>query len=348
MQLKPRSIWLLIIVFFLPGIHHLFAYEKQTDGVLFGINRQKETDPRWVKVQVCSENIIRILSTAENSFSTRASLMVDKTGWVPVPWSVIEKNDRVEISTSKVIVSVNPKNGAVAFTDPHGKPLLQEKEHEGKIITAAQVSGESTYHVQQLFDSPDDEAFYGLGEYQNAVMNYKGHDIDLWQYNIVDVNPFLVSSKNYGILWDNNSHTKFGDIREYQSLSTLRLYDKKGVAGGLTAEYFKDAGFDSLFTSRDEPRIEHEFIDVNDEYPAGFSQNVSAVCWSGEIESHETGFHKFRLYACGYTKMWLNGKLVVDAWRQNWLPWTHLLKLEMEAGKRYQIKIEWVHTGGYI
>ena len=55
-------------------------------------------------------------------------------------------------------------------------------------------------------------------------MNYKGHDVDLWQYNIVDVIPFLVSNKHYGILWDNNSRTKFGDIREYESLTNLKAY----------------------------------------------------------------------------------------------------------------------------
>ena len=46
--------------------------------------------------------------------------------------------------------------------------------------------------------------------------------------------------------------------------------------------------------------------------------------------------------------MWLDGKLVVDNWRQNWMPWIHLPRLIMEAGKRYKLKIEWVHSGGFI
>ncbi|MGA9365421.1 MAG: TIM-barrel domain-containing protein [Bacteroidota bacterium] len=324
------------------------AYEKQADGVLFEIKKERTTDPHWVKIQVCAEDIIRVVAAPGDSFSSRPSLMVDKTRWEVVPWSVSEKGDWVEISTSKLTVRVQQNTGAVAFYDKEGRLLLGEKESGGKLITAADVLGERTSHIQQLFDSQEGEAFYGLGQHQNDVMNYKGHDVDLWQYNIVVAVPFVVSNKNYGILWDNNSHTKFGDIREYQSLSTLKLFGKDGAEGGLTAEYFRDPGFQSLFTTRSEPRIEHEFIDVNDEFPAGFRQNVAAVRWSGEIESRETGLHKFRLYSCGYTKMWLNGKLVVDAWRQNWLPWSHLLSLQMKAGERYQIKIEWVHTGGYI
>jgi alpha-D-xyloside xylohydrolase len=325
-----------------------YAYEKQADGVLFEIKKEKETDPEWLKIQICTEDIVRVVATPGESFSSRPSLMVEKTKREPTPWTVNEKGDWVEISTSRLTVRVQQKSGAVSFYDSAGRLLLGEKESSGKIITPAEVMGENTFHIQQLFESPEDEAFYGLGEHQNDIMNYKGHDVDLWQYNIVVAIPFLVSSKNYGILWDNNSHTKFGDIRDYQSLSTLKLFGKDGTEGGLTAEYFRDPGFKSLFTARLEPRIEHEFIDVDDTFPAGFRQNVAAVRWSGGIESNETGLHKFRLYSCGYTKMWLNGKLVVDAWRQNWLPWTHLLSLQMEAGKQYQIRIEWIHTGGFI
>ena len=325
-----------------------FKVEKQPDGVLFQIRKQRETDPRLVKIQVCTDDIVHVLASPGESFSTRPSLMADTTHWTPVPWSMKEDGDWTEISTSKLKVRVNSKNGSIAFLDSNDIPLLKEIGSGGKILTPADVLGEKTWHIQQLFESPADEAFYGLGQHQNAVMNYKGHDVDLWQYNIVVAIPFLVSSKNYGILWDNNSHTKFGDIRDYQPLSTLTLMDKTGKVGGLTAEYFKDTSFAILHTSRDESRIQHEFIDVHDDFPDGFEQNVAAVRWSGEIESNETGIHKFRLYSSGYTKMWLDGKLVVDAWRQNWLPWTHLLELNMEAGKKYQIKIEWIHTGGYI
>lgn len=324
------------------------AQEKLADGVLFELATQKETDPHWMKIQVCSEDVMRVVAWHEKSFSSRPSIMAEKTSWDPVPWSVTEKGEDIEISTSRLTASVNKHNGAVAFFDSKGRHLLEEQTGGGKSITPADVLGEKTSHIQQFFKSPADEAFYGLGAHQNGIMNYKGHDVDLWQYNIVDVIPLLVSSNNYGILWDNNSDTKFGDIRDYESLSGLTLSGADGKEGGLTAEYFKDSSCSNLLTSRIEPRIEHEFIDVNDEYPPGFAENVAVVRWSGAISSRETGVHKFRLFCSGYTRMWLDGKLVVDSWRQNWLPWTHLPRLEMQAGKRYKITIEWRHSGGYI
>lgn len=326
----------------------LSAYQKQTDGVLFEFLKKKPTDAQWLKIQVCDANIIRVLASPNRSFSARPSLMVTKTTWDPVIWSIKDKGVWTEISTTDLIVQVHRRTGAVAFYDRNGRLLLKETSQGGKIITPAEVLGEQTFHIQQLFDSHNDEAFYGLGQHQNGVMNYKGHDVDLWQCNIVAVVPFLVSSRGYGVLWDNNSRTKFGDIREFQSLATLKLYGSDGSFGVLTAEYFRDRNFESRYTSRPESRIEHEFIDVNDPFPDGFHENVKSVRWSGSIECHETGVHKFRLYCSGYTKMWLNGELVVDSWRQNWLPWTHLLKLDMKPGERYAIKIEWIPDGGFI
>ena len=324
------------------------AFEKLPDGVVVTLEKEKPTDARKVKIQVCTENIIRVTATPGDDFSTRPSLMIDKTELEPVKWSAKEKGGDVIVSTPGLIIRVNAKSGAVAFFDKEGLPVLREKSSGGKSIMPAEVMGEQTYHIRQIFESPEDEAFYGLGQHQNAVMNYRGHDVDLLQHNIVAVVPFLVSSRNYGILWDNNSRTKFSDPRDFLSLSALRLIDRTGQPGGLTAEYFLDAGFDSLFTFRREPRIEHEFTDVNDEFPDGFRRNVRAVRWSGEIEADQTGIHKLRLYCSGYTRMWINGEQVLDNWRQNWLPWTHHYRLNLKAGEKASIRIDWIPGGGFI
>ncbi len=323
------------------------AHEQQTDGLLFRLVQRKDTGARWMKVQVCTENIIHVIAS-HDSFSTRPSLMVERTAWEQVPWSMRESGKEVEIATPRLKVRVDPNTGRVSWFDVRGRLLLRERAGGGKTFTAAEVLGERTWHVQQMFDSPAEEAFYGLGAHQNSVMNYKGHDVDLWQHNIVDVNPFLVSNRNYGILWDNYSRTKFGDIREYQPLSSLRLYDARGIKGGLTVQYFRDRNFDSLVASHSETAIAHDFVDARGTYPETFDLNSGSIRWSGEIAGDESGTYKFRLYSSGYIRLWLNGKLLVDAWRQNWLPWTHLLHLSMERGKRYPVKIEWIPMGGSI
>jgi alpha-D-xyloside xylohydrolase len=333
-----------------------YAFEKQADGIVIELKKQKLTDPKMIKIQVCTEDVFRVIAAPADSFSARPSLIVEKSSWQAVPFSVKEQGDAVHISTAKITAKVSTQTGEIVFYDQAGRLILQEKPGGGKIISAAQVMEEETYHIQQIFLSPKDEAFYGLGQHQNNIMNYKGHNVDLWQHNIVAAVPFLVSNRNYGILWDNNSRTKFGDIRDYQPLSSLTLYDKQGNEGGLTAEYYSTPGFQTLVTSRSESVIAHENLDELGGFPEGFNYNRGSVRWSGEIQSDPStrlrtglsGVHTFRFYSSHYAKVWLNGELVVDCWRQNWCPWTHILSLPMEAGKRYPIKIEWIPNGGYI
>ncbi|RJP63400.1 MAG: DUF4968 domain-containing protein [Ignavibacteriales bacterium] len=341
-----QALLLFSLLFF--GDQFCSIYEKQSDGVLFELTKKKDTDAQWMKVQVCSDEIIRVIASPVKSFSTRPSLMADKTVWEPVNWSMKQLDDYIEISTAKLKVRVKQETGAVTFLDKNENIILQERSADGKVITPARVMDEDTYNIRQFFNSPEDEAFYGLGGHQNGIMNYKGHDVDMWQYNTIDIIPFLVSSRNYGILWDNNSRTKFGDIREYKSISSLKLYDKDGKEGGLTAEYFSDTEFKNLFTTRTESRIEHEFLDVNDKYPAGFSKNNGSIRWTGQIGSDVNGVHKFRFYVSSYVKMWIDGKLIVDSWKMNWLPWTHLPTIEMLPGEKHSIKIEWIPFEGYI
>ncbi|MBN1567647.1 MAG: DUF5110 domain-containing protein [Acidobacteria bacterium] len=321
---------------------------KTVDGVVIRLAKAKPGDPGMVKLQVCGDNIIRVTATSGEDLSTRPSLIVSRHDWTTAPFSFQEKGDTVRIATAKVTAKVSAKTGEVAFYDNRGLPILRERAGGGKTVSPALVLGEQTYHVRQVFLSPDDEAFYGLGQHQNDVMNYKGHDIDLWQYNLVASVPFLVSSRNYGILWDNNSRTKFGDIRDYQPLSKLMLYDKDGKEGGMSVEYFRSRDFSNLFVTRSESVIAHENLDEIGGYPDGFDMNRGSIRWSGEIASNESGVHKFRFYSSHYAKVWLNGKLVVNSWRQNWCPWTHILRMPIEAGKRYPIKIEWIPNGGYI
>ena len=68
------------------------------------------------------------------------------------------------------------------------------------------VRASSEAGVSQRFNAGTDEAFYGSGQHQNAQMNLNGEDVELAQHNMDIGVPFVVSTRNYGVLWDNNSH----------------------------------------------------------------------------------------------------------------------------------------------
>ena len=77
-------------------------------------------------------------------------------------------------------------------------------------MVPATVMGEATHHVRQQWEPNEGERLYGLGQHQQGLLDIKGTDLELRQYNGEIFIPLLVSSRGYGILWDNTSLTRFG------------------------------------------------------------------------------------------------------------------------------------------
>jgi len=66
------------------------------------------------------------------------------------------------------------------------------------------------------------------------------------------------------------------------------------------------------------------------------------VRWEGSVEAQTTGDYQFQTYSDGNLKVWIDGQLVVNHWRQGWLPWYDLARVRLEAGQRYRLRIDWV------
>ncbi|MFL5771507.1 MAG: TIM-barrel domain-containing protein, partial [Flavisolibacter sp.] len=44
--------------------------------------------------------------------------------------------------------------------------------------------------------------------------------------------------------------------------------------------------------------------------------------------------------------VWIDGKLLLDRWRQSWNPEISLLDVDLQKGKKYSFKLEWIPNGG--
>ena len=64
------------------------------------------------------------------------------------------------------------------------------------------MNGESTYRVTDRFSPTPTEAFYGLGQHQSGMMNYRGATVELGQNNTDVAIPLLVSSRGYALMWN--------------------------------------------------------------------------------------------------------------------------------------------------
>jgi alpha-D-xyloside xylohydrolase len=98
---------------------------------------------------------------------------------------------------------------ALTVRKPGGDTIV---EMSGWERAPHRVNGEQTFRVGASFVAPADEHYYGLGQNQEGILDYRGrtidcrHNYDAPAGETVCV-PFLVTNKGYGIVWDNPSGT---------------------------------------------------------------------------------------------------------------------------------------------
>ena len=341
----PKKLNLLLVGIVMAGCSST-QYVKTDHSVVVNVNSSGTNDVKKVRVRVLGDELVHISATPENEFPKDSSLII-VPGIKPGSFTVKDVADSVMVSTSRLRVMVSRKDGGINFKDKDGKVILAEKQGGGKTFTPIQVEGTNGYSVRQIFNSPADEAFHGLGQHQADEFNYKGKSEELFQYNTKVSVPFIVSNKNYGVLWDSYSLSRFGDSRPYKQLNDLfKLYDKKGNAGDLTGTYISNVK-DVKNIERKEESIFFEDIKSIKNLPQNFPLKNANVTYEGEIEAPETGDYKFTLYYAGYVKVFLDNKLVVaERWRTAWNPNSYKFLLPLQAGKRVPLRIEWRPDGG--
>ena len=321
------------------------SYTKLVDGIVVMVKKQGLNAPRLVKLQCITERIMHVTASPIDSFVTDKSLMIIDKKREPVKWEVSESDNTITLSTALIQARILSTTGEISFTDKNGNPILTETAGGGKILTGNIIDGEQSYQLSQSFRATPGEAFYGLGQHQNGIMNYRNTQVDLTNYNSVIAIPFLVSSKNYGILWENYSITKAVDSREFDPLSTLKLFSANGDQGWLTTTYSSITDPGKIVRTRAESQIEYNDIPSLKNLPEGVLLKDVTVKWEGAVESGFTGMHQFLLKSAGYAKLWIGGKLVADRWRQSWNTGTTLVNVFFTKGERQTFKIEWQPDG---
>ncbi|HEX5322187.1 MAG TPA: TIM-barrel domain-containing protein [Capsulimonadaceae bacterium] len=318
----------------------------------------------FLRIQLCAPGIVRMVFAKDARFFAHPSLMVAQNRWPAVKWTPRFTSRETILSTSKLDIHVGTRSGTVSFYDKADHLILAEAPN-GHMLTPAVVQGVKTYNIRQQWLPNVGESLYGLGQHQLGLMDIKGYDMELWQHNGTVVIPFLVSSKGYGILWDNNSYSRFGDLRDWSSIPAGELLSSDGNPGGLTASYYRGAQFDRLLAIKTDSSLSIQ-PPVFMRPPAGsastaprrrFDPNATlpgtplpfgnaCVRWQGFIAPKQSGSYLFRAYSNGGIKLWVDGRLVMNHWRQSWLPWKDIARIPLQAGHRYAIKLEWVKDQG--
>jgi alpha-D-xyloside xylohydrolase len=177
--------------------------QPQTDGVLLTMKTGA------MRLQVCSDAIIRVTFSATTSFPNRPDYVLTKTSWPAGKFSVQSTDKAVTVATARLKITIDRNDGSIVYSELNGLRLLQEATRS---LTPVTVNGERTFRAESMvnvYGSP--EGFYGLGQHQAGVWNYRGESVDISQENTNIAVPLLVSSNGYGIFWNNTSRSRFNN-----------------------------------------------------------------------------------------------------------------------------------------
>ena len=201
------------------------SFSKTPDGVTFSMS------PGKMKVTLCSDRIVHVMYSPTSMLPTGQNFVVTNRSWPKPLFKVTEANGKVTVSTRKLRVAVDKSSGAIAFLDVSGELLLGEPAGGGKTMAPVTVNGESSFQPEQTFSSPADEFLYGLGQFQDGIWNWRGMPEQLRQLNTQISIPMIVSSRGYGLLWNNASLSDFNPMDAPVTLTNRAGNYTTGAAG---------------------------------------------------------------------------------------------------------------------
>lgn len=253
-------------------------YTRTKDGVSFKL------DKGVMFLRVCRPDIVEVKYTIFSAFPEKSSLVIVNQWSGQTPFRVMDRNQDVVILTSRLTISVNKASNAISYADARGVPIAAESP-QNKTMQAARIAGIDTYTCNTQFSSPSGEGLYGLGCHpeDSLSINYKGRDQNLEIKYMTGAIPVLLSTKGYGLLWDNYAASRF-----YGAQAGNTQYEYSSESGKMVDYYFFfGPDFDriislyrlatgkaplfakwsfGLFQSQDRYKTQQEILSVKDGY----------------------------------------------------------------------------------
>lgn len=209
MVMKYIKILLFLFIVVTVANAKVVSYKAQQDGIVFKLDKGQ------LKIIVCKDDLVEVKYSLLDSITERSSLVINQQWKVPTKFKISETLREIVITTKIIKVKVDKLSNAISYTTLSDALILSEDGSMGKSMKAAKIAGIDTYTCSTQFLSPTDEALFGLGCHPEDTLsiNYKGRSQDMAIKYMTGAIPVLLSTKGYGILWDNYAASTFqGDL----------------------------------------------------------------------------------------------------------------------------------------
>lgn len=172
------------------------------------------------------------------------------------PWIPTDQQDNYRqmrqtatVTNGEITAHVNAE-GWVTFLDKNGNVLVEEYWRDRNRIDRycvplrieardlRPIPGSGDFALTLRFEAYEDEKIFGLGQYQEKVLNKKGATLELAHRNCQASVPFMLSSRGYGMLWNNPAigTVTFGTNKTEWTVKSTKKLDYFITAGQSPAQ----------------------------------------------------------------------------------------------------------------
>ena len=193
--------------------------EQTKDGLEARIGSER------LQVSVCAGAIIHVVAGpggTEPQEADKPWLLPASESCPGASFQYATAEGKATLTTSALKVSLSLERGNLVFSTADGALLLRENGNVPRTYEPAVVNGLQTFHAEDRFSPDTLEGYYGLGQHQSGLFNYRGATVKLAQDNTDVAIPLLLSSMGYALLWNTASVTEV-DNRFPQSLEITTL-----------------------------------------------------------------------------------------------------------------------------
>ena len=292
-----------------------------------------------LRLQALTPRIVRVTYSPTGTFpAPRVPVVIGR--FVPTPFHVTQDARSVTLATGLMRAEVDRRTGAVRFLEASGKAFLSETPG-GRSMTATVLDGptpEAAHTSGQSFALPAGEAIYGLGQHQDGLLDYRGSVVTLEQVNREVAIPFLVSSRGYGVLWNNPAHTEVSvGATTGGAIPAAQLFRADGKPGGLTAEYYQGQDLKTLAATRVDAGIDFAWKAAP---VVGLGRENFSARWTGQVLAGVGGDYTFVTMSDDGVRLWVDGKRVIDDWNVHPAR-TDTATVRLAAHSRHSIRMEY-------
>ena len=237
-------------------------------------------DAQQLWLEPWGENSLRVRATQEAEMPCRDWALLSVEPAHDTHITIADREARITNGKLEARVSAS---GKLSYYNADGKLLLEEfvrDMSQPDYTSHMRIYGREfkpirggLYELTARFESSRDEKLYGMGQYQQPMLNLKGALLELAQRNSQVSVPFVLSNRGYGMLWHNPAmgSVTFGSNVTQWCASSTDVLDYWITAGDTPAEivesYVRITGLPPMMP----------------EYAMGFWQSKMRYCTQAEL-----------------------------------------------------------------